>query len=171
MTIKLLGAVLIISGCGGFGFMIARNYLAEERTLKQFIWLLDYMECELQYRLTALPSLCRQAAGQANGILRTVFLQIATELEDQICPDVKSCVEAVVQKHGASIPKITKQMLLMLGASMGRFDLEGQIRGLEAVRTESRRQVELLCADKDQRVRSYQALGICAGAALVILFI
>jgi len=49
--------------------------------------------------------------------------------------------------------------------------MEGQLKGLESVRQECRRQVETLSYNRDARLRSYQTLGLCAGAALAILFV
>ena len=37
MNIKWIGAILVIVGCGGFGFSIAANYLQEERRIRQMI--------------------------------------------------------------------------------------------------------------------------------------
>lgn len=170
MSFKLIGFVMVILGCGGFGYRIARGYLKEERTLRELLSLLDFMECELQYRLTPLPDLCRQAAAQAKGTLRKAFSVLAEELEDQISPDVERCMSAMLEKTG-DIPSVTYQMLELLGRSLGRFDIEGQLKGMEAVRQECRRCLEQLSQNKDVRLRSYQTLGLCAGAALAILFI
>ena len=63
------------------------------------------------------------------------------------------------------------QQMLLLGKSIGRFDMDGQIKGLEAVRQDCRRRLDELSKDRDTRLRSYQTLGLCAGAALAILFI
>ena len=54
---------------------------------------------------------------------------------------------------------------------IGRFDLEGQLQGLESVRVYCRDQLDNLAKDRDVRLRSYQTLGLCAGAALAILFV
>lgn len=170
MTYKWIGAILIVVSCGGFGFSVAAAHLLEEKTLRQLISTLDLMECELQYRLTPLPDLCRLAGNDAVGCIRTVFLSLAKELEAQISPDVSSCMNAVLSTSG-EIPKYTREALELLGRSLGRFDLAGQLKGLEAVRTACRRQLEALTTNKEPRLRSYQTLGICAGAALAILFI
>ena len=58
-----------------------------------------------------------------------------------------------------------------MGSSLGRFDLEGQLQGLESVRIYCREQLDELSKDRDVRLRSYQTLGLCAGAALAILFV
>ena len=169
MSLKLIGAVLIIVGCGGFGFMIASAHRKEERGLRQLMGALDFMECELQYRSTALPELCRQTAAECGGSLGRVFLNIAAELEDQISPDVQRCMKAALS-NTKDIPKLTLEALQMLGSSLGRFDMEGQLKGLEGVRKECRRYLEKITGDKDVRLRSYQTLWLCAGAAIVIIF-
>lgn len=170
MTIKLIGALLVIAGCGWVGFRIAAAQRREEKTLRQLIAVLDYMECELQYRLTPLPTLCRQAAAECSGTLCQAFLTLAIELEDQIAPDVELCVRAALNKT-SDMPRLTRDALDLLGRSLGRFDIEGQLVGLEGVRQECRRNLEGLTQNRDVRLRSYQTLGLCAGAALVILFI
>ncbi len=170
MDIKWIGAVLIILGCGGFGFSLAAAHRAEERNLRQLIGALDYMQCELQYRLTPLPDLCRQAAGQCGGKLRTLFLTLATELEDQISPDVSRCMNVALAK----VPDLTKQtaqIVQVLGNTLGRFDLDGQLMGLENARQHCRQALAELSDNRDARLRSYQTLGLCAGAALAILFL
>ena len=170
MSIKLIGAILVIVGCGGVGFRMAALQMREEKVLREYIGLLDYMECELQYRRTPLPDLCRQTASQGKGVLRDVFLSFTQELEDQVSPNVESCMKVVLNKI-RNIPASTLLMLELLGTSLGRFDIEGQLRGLEAVRKESRRLLEHLSVNRDVRLRSYQTLGLCAGAALAILFV
>ena len=167
---KIVGAVLVFVGCGGFGFKIAANYKKEEKTLRSLISMLDYMACELQYRLTPLPELCRQTAGQCCGCLRTVFANLAVELEDQIAPDVERCMSAVICKT-KDIPIYTKEGLTLLGRSIGRYDVDLQLKSLETVRHECRQILERLTVNQETRIRSYQTLGLCAGAAMAILFI
>ena len=170
MNIKWVGAIFILVECGGFALKIVTAHLHEERTLRQLIRLLDYMSSELQYRLTPLPELCRQVAAEGSGILSSVFLQLARELEDQITPDVYRCMLAAIAKI-KTIPGKTKTELELLGKSLGRFDLQGQIKGLDTVRINCRQTLDSLNQNRDTRLRGYQTLALCAGAALVILFI
>lgn len=170
MVYKWIGAMMITLGCGGFGLSLAMTHRREEVSLRQLIAALDYMECELQFRLTPLPDLCRQAGHESGGKLRDVLLALSQELERQISPDVCSCMSAAL----ASVPDLplhTKENLQTLGSSLGRFDLSGQLTGLEAVRTSCRNTLEELGNNRDARLRSYQTLGLCGGAALAILFI
>ena len=170
MTLKVLGVILVIAGCGGVGFRIAANHHREERSLRQLINILNYMECELQYRLTALPDLCRQAAKLFRGMPGVVFKELALEMDAQIAPDMDRCMSVAISKV-RDIPKITFKLLESLGKSMGKFDLDGQLKGLAAARQDCKRCLDSLEVKRDTRVRSYQTLGLCAGAALAILLI
>lgn len=170
MEYKWIGAVLIIFGCGGFGFSLAANHKREENALRQLIGALDYMQCELQYRMTPLPDLCRSAGQEARGIVAKVLLRLSQELESQISPDVASCMVAAM-RDVEFIPPHTRENLNLLGNSLGRFDMNGQLNGLESVRANCRRHLSDLSENRDSRLRSYHTLGLCAGAALAILLI
>ena len=170
MVLKILGAIFVVTACGSVGFKMAANHRREEQTLRDLIGIMDYLECELQYHLTPLPLLCRQAAKENNGVIGKVFYALAQELETQLLPDLASCMETALNKS-RQLSQITKGCLELLGKSIGRFDLEGQKKGFEAVRQECRRQLDQLCFNREYRIRNYQTLGLCAGAALAILFV
>ena len=170
MYLKILGACLVVLGCGGVGFGIANGCRQEEKALRQLLSSLDYMQCELQYRLTPLPELCRKVSAASEGLMRPVFLGLAVALEDRITPDVERCMDLALGQV-CQMPKLAVQVLSQLGRSLGRFDLEGQLRGLEAAREEARGKLEALEKDRAVRMRTYQTLGLCAGAALAILLI
>ena len=170
MTIKLIGAVLVILGCGGFGFYIAASQKTQEQTLKQLVRVLDYIACELQYRMTPLPQLCRQVALECNGLLRHLFDAMATELEMQVAPDVDVCMKTVLGRF-SDVPKYTHEIMQKLGRSLGRFDIEGQLKDLESIRSECRIKLLQIGENFEVKIRTYKTIGLCAGAALVILFI
>ena len=170
MTIKLLGAVCVILGCGGFGFMIAANARKEMFALRQLIAALDFMECELNYRMTPLPQLCRLTSAVTNGCIQKAFICLAEELELQTEGNVNKCISSTVRRC-PDIPRYTAQRLTELGHSLGKFDLNGQLKCFQAVNAENIRLLDRLSNDHDTRLRSYKTLGLCAGAALVILFI
>ena len=170
MSFKLIGAVLVLTGCGFTGFSMCASYRREERQLQQLLGALEYMVCELQYRATPLPELCRQAGAKRDGFVGQLFSNLAAELEAQVSPDVQSCLAAAAARSGPLSPRL-EEAVCILGASLGRFDLQGQLQGLEAVRSYCQTQLQQMSEGRDTRLRSYQTLGLCAGAALAILFV
>lgn len=169
-TFKWIGAVAILFACGSVGFRIKRTHYKEVSTLKMLISALDYMECELQFRMYPLPELCRLTANECDGLLNKFFSLLSNELEDQISPDVKQCVHTVLSKI-PELPGSTAEALELMGKSIGRFDLQGQLKGLESVRAECRVKLNKLMGNSETRLRSYQTLGLCAGAAIIILLV
>ena len=170
MNFKVIGAILIVFGCGFVGFSMCASYRREERELRQILSAMDYMVCELQYRVTPLPELCRQVAAQRNGFTGLLFRNLSAELDAQVSPDVQYCLAAAASKSG-SISGRLEEAICILGASLGRFDLQGQLQGLEAVRTYCQTELDQMKSGRDTRLRSYQTLGLCAGAALAILLV
>lgn len=170
MTMKWIGALLIMLGCGGFGFSLAATYRQEEKALKELITALQYISCELQYRVSPLPQLCRSAAERCGGCIRQVLERLAQELEAQVSPDAGACMYAALSKQ-RSLPEKAGDCLLQFGSSLGNFDLPGQIRGIEAVERSAELELDMLRSNRELRCRSYRTLGLCAGSALVVLFL
>lgn len=167
---KVLGAILIISGCGSVGFYIAFVYNRELALLKKFAYLLDYMTCQLQFKLMPLPALLRDAAKQAAGFMVGLFQDLADELDTQVKPDVKSCLLATLNKY-PQIPASVRCCLCELSGSLGKFDLEGQMEGFAYTKSVCLEKIAALEENRESRLRTYRTLGICAGAALAVIFV
>lgn len=170
MIYKVIGIVFIIAGCGGVGFCIASAHRQEMRTLHELADILDFMVCELTQRRTPLPQLCRMCAKDFPKLPGMVFHEFAIEMESQIFPDLSQCMTKTLDNF-KDIPPITRRYLQDLGRNIGRFDLDGQIKGLTSVKQECMRELAVLNDHKEARLRSYQTLGLCAGAALAILLV
>lgn len=170
MMYKWLGAVFIIISCGGFGFYLVYEKLLEEQLLKQLQSTVDYMICEIQFRLTPLSGLCRSAAEGRSLPLRLVFLRLAEELDNQFSPDAPSCMNFALSEFD-NLPKSVRKELLQIGRSLGQFDLPGQVFALEKVSRNCTEDLQNLQDGKELRFRSYRTLGICAGIALTIILL
>lgn len=170
MDCKWIGAVLIIVGCGAFGLVLCARHRSEEESLLNLIRALDYMVCELQFRLTPLPQLCRQAGQESSGLVRQVLTDLALELDMAMESEVSSAMDRVLASY-SELPLYTRKNLNLLGKSLGRFDLEGQKSGLDSLRIACRRNMEELDRNRENRLRSYKTLALCTGAALAIILI
>jgi stage III sporulation protein AB len=168
--VKWIGALLIMLGCGGVGFLTVAYYKREERALHEFIVALQHMNCELQYTGASLPLLCRSAAQRCGGSVGQVLERLGEELEAQISPNASACMHAAVRKQ-KYLPEKAERCLLQFGDSLGCFDLPGQIKSMEAVEKFAKLELDELRENKEARCRTYQTLGLCVGFALVVLFI
>jgi len=170
MTLKLFGAALILVSCSGFGFFIAAGHKKEVYCLQKLITIIEFMEWELEYRLTPLPQLCKNVAVKTNRFFSAVFQNLAEELMYQIAPDVATCMRSVLASQ-KDIPTLTCHYMKMLGDSLGEYNIDGQLKSLEQLQLLINNKLDELTENQTQRLRCYQTLGVCAGAALAILFI
>lgn len=170
VSVKLIGAVCVIVGCGGIGFQMAHDRLRTEKYIRMLIAALDHILLELQYRCLPLPDLSRGAANVSYGIVRKLFMLFAEELENQISPDAECCARAAIGRMG-KIPPTIADLFQKMGRLLGNYDLCGQIESLRSVHQECNKVLEDLVNNKENRIRGYQTLGLCTGAAVVILLI
>ena len=167
--IRFLGAGCIAFGSTAFGFAMAAASRREEEQLRLLVRVLEFMSCELSYRLTPLSGLCREAAGMGRGPVVEFFLDLARLLEQQTEPDVQGCVRSIMEKQ--EFYGELHRLLTELGSTLGRFDLPGQLRGLEAAIRSAEESLRRVREGAPERRRSYQTLGLCTGAAMAILLL
>lgn len=107
MSYRWFGAALVIAGCGGFGFSIASGYKREEGILRQLLRALNYMEWELQYRLTPLPELLPSGGeGNEGDTPGSVFQSCAgAGMADP--PDAASCMTRRAETQSRAAPADT----------------------------------------------------------------
>lgn len=170
MYLRWIGASLILAGCTWTGLSAATSFSLQEHMLCQLQHVLSYMMCQLQYRQLPLPTLCRQASLESPGTVGRILSDLSEALDSQIEPDVFGCMQRVLGNY--RLPgKRMQRIFLLLGRNLGCFDLQGQITGLEEVASICEQEQKPLSQKKQNVMRSYRTLGVCAGAALVILFL
>lgn len=170
MSLKWIGAILIVVTSASVGLNMSLAYLRQERQLAQLLQTFHYIKCELQYRLTPLPDQFEQCSKLVDGAVGHFYKTLYCELETQISPNVPCCFQAAIKKSTDLTP-IAVSVLQRLGSTLGSFDLDGQLICLEDAENYCRVEIERIRAARPVRIRNYQTLSLCAGAALVILFI
>ena len=161
---------MIISGCGLFGIMTASSYRKEIKTLGSFIDLINAIECELQYKANKLQDVFGNLADSMKSPISDFCRILSAEFDSQVQPCVPDCVYAALAKC-RNIPKSTEAHIAKMGITLGRFDLNGQLLELCALRKEVESALLKLSVQQDAKTRNMKTLAVCAGAAIVILFI
>lgn len=170
MPFKWIGSALIIGSSIVFAAKQTVYHATEIHLLDDFIRIIDNITSELTYHLTSLPELIATNANHSPTIIRKVFTLLAENLNQQILPDAESCMISAIQK--TDIPYVHLQKILLLfGNSIGRFDLDGQIKELEITKEQCKQELQLLKSNHTERIRSTRVLCLCAAIALVILLI
>lgn len=170
MILKSVGAILIVVACGSAGWSVAGAYRAEANCLMRTMQALESMRCELEYRVVPLPVLCKIVSEGRTGPVGQLFSKLGAALEAKHSPDATDCMAQVLAAT-PGLPPRTKGVMEQLGRSLGRFDLSGQLRGIDAAISRCETELDQIRTDMDRRLRSYRTLGLCAGSAVAILLL
>ena len=170
MSLRWIGAILIFTGCGGVGLFMILQDKRQLETVKELTDALVFMRNELSCRVTPLPALCVMASSACKGEIAAVLKAFSTELEGQALWDVSLCMRAVVTQC-RPLPQAVEALLNKLGKSIGKFGLSEQLAGLDALLLECNTLRSDLERDRPQRLRNYQTLALCSGAAMAILLL
>ena len=168
--IKLIGALMILSAAGGFGVSRAVVFYRQVRLLRDFGSALEILKCELNYTLSPLPALCRVTAKRTSGPVSAFFTAYAQSVEKGV-PRSRAAAAAMEGTKGLTLPNDAKMALLELFGALGRYDLDGENRLLTATEHRLRSAAERFDTEKRPLAKGYAILGLCAGVALVILFV
>lgn len=170
MIIRILGALLIIITCGSFGYSMVATHKRTLRILRQLMNSFEYLTMELQYRMLPLPDLLMRTAEYTGGIVGQFYKALASEIEKQISPNVAICADAALTQV-SNLPEPAVICIAELCKSLGHFTIEGQLNVLENVKLICDQKIAALVNNQDARLRSYQTLALCTGAAVVIILI
>jgi stage III sporulation protein AB len=167
--IRILGALFLLLGCGGFGIAVSAAHRREVKMLKKLKGAVMEMEWELKYRMTELPELCMIAGNAAGGVLKDIFLELSNKLKRCEIVDISASVNGILSQH--DLPGRVRRNMRQLGTAIGRFDLEGQLQGLAMIRHRCIADIQKLEENSSDRLRCYRMMAWCGGAALAILLI
>lgn len=170
MIIRMIGAGLTLLSGGGYALAVAREHRQKEESLEELIRILDHLASELDTYLTPLPTACNAVSEAGKGPVSAVFIALSGQLQRQQEVNAAGCMKAAL-KEVPGVPEAARERLVQLGDTLGRYDLEGQLRGIRATQQLCRRDLESLAKERTTKVKSYQTLGFCTGAAIAILLL
>ncbi len=168
--LRMIGAILILCGAGGFGIGKAVQFYRQLYTLRECCNALEILKCELNYTLMPLPRICRTTASRVKGPAAQFLLLYADKLDNGL-PRTKAAAQSLEEARGLTLPNDAQMALLELFEGLGRYDLDGENRLLQMTMLRLNAAVERCETDKKPLAKSYAALGICTGLALVILMV
>lgn len=170
--LKLIGMILVVASSSAVGFGFAANIRAQSRQLGALLSALAYMKNEISYRLTPLPELFYLLGKSSPAPIGSLFSSCAQALMQNPSASVQGVVRsALSQTPQLAITQQTRQTLLELALSLGKFDAAGAASALELAQTRLRQELMVLDSHRRERCRSYQTIGVCAGLALAVILL
>lgn len=168
--LRLVGGFLVIVGCALVGRL---KKIYDKRcihTIEEFVKAVNYLICEMEFHRSPLDELCTFVADRTIGDIQRYFKIIGTNIAEQAVTNIKSSSDLAVQKLCDIHPAI-KQLLDLLGESLGIFGVNGQIEQLKYVKNMAEITLERMQSRYEKIGRSNQVLWVCGGVALALVLI
>lgn len=168
---RLMGAALVVAGCGALGLRAAARLEGRVRDLGELAAGLDTLRRELGWRLSPLPDGLDAAGRALHGPAAEFFAQCARRAR---APDGQAFQEVWRSELDAALLRLKPEdrvLLERLGPVLGRYDGDSQRLALEEGAA-GLRALQGAAADERNRLgRVYGVLGVTAGLFLAILLI
>lgn len=168
---RLLGAVLVVAGCGALGLRAVARLEGRVRDLGELAAGLDALQRELGWRLSPLPDALETAGQALRGPAAQFFAHCARRAR---APDGQA-FQTVWREGLDAVPLRLKPedraLLERLGPVLGRYDGDSQRLALEETAAGLRTLQGAAADDRDRLGRVYGVLGVTAGLfAAILLF-
>ena len=168
---KLLGVFFLVAGGGGRGLGAIRKLEGRVTALRALIEALELIERELEFRLTPMKELLEGTARRVEEPAAGFLAACAKGLDEL---GERSLAELWAREAGERLTALKPRDLeavLSVGAVLGRYDAEGQRGAIASCREELAGFLAAAAEERRKQGRVYGALGLTAGAFLVILLV
>lgn len=168
--LRILGAAFVVCSSAWVGFASARRLRRSGRELEGLRAALEQMDGELRCSEPTYAAVCARLSETASGAVARFFSALAADASASDFEPIGATRRAVEQS-GLDLPPAAFLALEQLFDGFGRFDLAGQLRQLALAREALSHQAVRLREQTEAKCRSYEVLGLCAGAAVLILVV
>ncbi len=169
--LRLAGAVLLMGGASAIGFLAAAQLRARVRCLSAFSRALEYIERELRFRLTPIPDIFNGLKGIENPHAAGFFAACSKNMRRLGEKPLNLLWREALEKTSLPLQEDELCLLAELGDIVGRYDAEGQREAFALARERLGRCILHAEEDRDKMEKVYGAMGISAGAFMLLVLL
>lgn len=167
---KLIGMLMVMTGCIGAGLWHSMIYLRKWRNLRNCQKAMMILQSEISYGRTPLPEALIQMARRTSGGISLFFETVACRLEEGggKLEDIwmKTCREILTSKE---MEEEARRDLEGLGNTLGYLDVQMQLQVLELYAKRLDSDLERWESDREKKTKLYPVLGTMGGALICLI--
>lgn len=168
---RLLGAALVVAGCGALGFIGAARLDGRVRDLDELAAGLAALGRELGWALTPLPQALEAAARTARGPAADFFARCGKGAGRADSAPFWDVWRSELDRAPLRLDREDRAVLNRLGPVLGRYDGDSQRLALEETSAGLRALRARAEEDRRRLGRVYSVLGVSSGLLLAILLL
>ena len=168
--LRVLGALFIMAGTGGFGYLMARGLEDHAAVLRRLVAALQHLESDMTFACQPM-AVALQRVAQALGHEVGAFLgEVGAAIGRQDGGPLAAAWSEILMKHRGELMLAPAEMeaLAQLGAVLGGTDREDQGKHLNLARTTLTRFMAEAETQAAKGKRVWQYLGFSLGALFVV---
>lgn len=171
--VRIIGCILMITGCSAIGFWKAecmRRRLQEMHELKRYVL---FMKGEICCRNRTLPETFLELGKKAKGIWKQFFCNMGKCLERMEEGTLAEIWKMQMEQHLSSsyLKEREKKEWLTLGENLGYLDMEMQLHMLEIFQVHLSESMEEEREEVKNQSKLSRILGVMSGIFLTVLLI
>lgn len=168
MTLRIIGALVLCLGSSVVGFTASGNVRKTVKMLQDLKLSLEMMRCEISFTLTPASKICELLSCSSNGAVKTLYEKLADYYATGYHLH-RVTTDCIVRQVLRNVPPEVECAMSDLAESFGRFGVQEQLRLIDMTVHKVTAALTKLDAEKKQRCRCYETLGICTGLAIAVL--
>lgn len=173
MTLKIICAAVIISGCGFAGMSAASALDARIRQTRGFSDALGLLEIEMTVNNSVLCEALYAASKPQNGVVKDIFADAARGVEALGGGDMSEVWRVAIEnnKKRLCVSADALDIISAFASGLGRGDREREKDNIRAAREKLRIEEEKARLKKAESGRLYRGLGFACGILITVLLL
>lgn len=169
--VRMVGAVLLMAGCGAAGLGAVKRLDDRIRDLRELAGGLETLRRELSWQLAPLPKALETAARGTRGCSAQFFEFCAQGVRHLAGTPFHQLWMEGLKRCSLRLEQEDMVLLEQLGPVLGRYDADNQQQAIDGVLSRLKQQQAQAAENRQRLGRVYGVLGMTVGLFLVILFI
>ena len=167
--LKNIILILILLICTYIGMDKSRTFKKREIELKKIKNALNIFKTKINYTYETIGEIFKEISNLEYKGEKNIFLDSITLLKNE--ESLTLAWEEAVNKCDNCINEEDKEILKMLGKTLGKTDKDGQISEIELVSNFLNKQISIAEEVRLKNEKLYKTLGITIGLTIVIILI
>lgn len=170
---RLVGAILIFSGCTGLGLWYREQLLGRIKLLRTMSGILEMLMSEIRYGKATLPECCRELVSRVEEPFRGAFEQIYEETSKEERTSFQEVFGEQMQQAFEKLPlkKEDREVFLTPFCGQGFMDRQMQLQSIEQSLMQLKETIRIQSEEQREKCRLAVGLGVMSGLFLIIIMV
>lgn len=170
---RLVGAILIVSGCTGLGLWYREQLLFRIRTLRTMTSILELLMSEIRYGKATLPECCKELSMRVEEPFKDALEQIYHICQKEVRLSFQEVFSGEMKGVLERLPvkREDRELFLMPFCGQGFTDGQMQLRSIEQSLERLQDCIRIQSEEQREKCRMAVGLGVMSGLLLIIIMV